>query len=258
MANFETLKVASDGPIGRLTLARPDKLNPLSSTTLSELALAARWFDDRDEVKVVVVSGAGRAFSAGSDLSSFAGPQDLSPRDAADLGRLMAEAVAGMNAVTIASIRGWCVGGGLVLATACDMRLAADGAKFSIPEVDLGIPLTWGGIPRLIGAIGPAMTKELVMTCRKFDAPEAFRIGFLNRSLPESELDAAVDALAAELALKASHALRSTKRHVNAIVDTATGVDRSWADADGLVTALTDEECAQARRDYLERRAKKS
>ena len=70
-----------------------------------------------------------------------------------------------MRALTIARIQGWCVGGGLVLAAACDLRLAADTARFSIPEVDLGIPLAWGGIPRLVREIGPALTKELVLTC---------------------------------------------------------------------------------------------
>ena len=90
---FETLKVELDGPIGQLTLNRPTKLNPLSTEALTEIAAAARWFDEQPDVKVVVVRGAGRAFSAGADLTSFAGPQPLSPRDAADRGREMADAL---------------------------------------------------------------------------------------------------------------------------------------------------------------------
>ena len=172
-------------------------------------------------------------------------------REAADRGREMAEALENMRAITIASIQGWCVGGGLVLAAACDLRVAAEDARFSIPEVDLGIPLAWGGIPRLVREIGPALTKELVLTCRPFDAAEAKAAGFLNRSVPAEELDNSVLELARSLASKASHALFSTKRHVNAVTDQMVGTMRSWSDADGLVTAFNDAECTTARRDYL-------
>jgi enoyl-CoA hydratase/carnithine racemase len=251
---FETLTARADGPVGRLTLERPEKLNPLSTSTLREIARAARWFDDQPEVKIVIVSGAGRAFSAGADLGSFSTRQEVSTREAADTGRRMADALEAMRAVSIASIRGWCVGGGLVLAAACDLRIAAEGTRFSIPEVDLGIPLAWGGIPRLVREIGPARTKELVLTCRPFDAEEARAAGFLNRVVPESELDATVEALAGSLAAKASHALFSTKQHVNAVTDQMVGTMRSWGDADGLVTAFGDAECAEARRAYLARR----
>jgi enoyl-CoA hydratase/carnithine racemase len=251
---FETLEVRAEAAVGRLTLNQPKNLNPLSAKVLSELARAARWFDDQPAVKVVVVSGAGRAFSAGADLRSFSGPQEVSTREAADLGREMADALERMRALSIAAIRGWCVGGGLVLAAACDLRLAAAGTRFSIPEVDLGIPLAWGGIPRLVREIGPALTKELVLTCRPFDAAEAHSAGFLNRVVPDDELDAQVSALADELAAKASHTLFSTKRHVNAVTDQMVGTMRSWSDADGLVTAFADPECHEARRAYLARR----
>ena len=91
--DFETLEVAVAGRVGRLRLNRPEKLNPLGATTLRELAAAARWFDTRDEVRVVIVRGAGRAFSAGADLGTFSGAPQGSPRDAADLGREMADAL---------------------------------------------------------------------------------------------------------------------------------------------------------------------
>jgi enoyl-CoA hydratase/carnithine racemase len=235
---FETLLAEADGPVGRLTLNRPGKLNPLSTATLTELASAARWFDEQPGVKVVIVSGAGRAFSAGADLASFGAAQEVSTREAADRGREMAEAIERMRALSIAAIQGWCVGGGLVLAAACDLRIAAEDARFSIPEVDLGIPLAWGGIPRLVREIGPALTKELVLTCRPFDAAEAKAAGFLNRLVPSEDLEASV----------------STKRHVNAVTEQMVGTMRSWSDADGLVTAFADPECAAARRAYLKAR----
>ncbi|MGH7289280.1 MAG: enoyl-CoA hydratase/isomerase family protein [Myxococcota bacterium] len=254
---FETLHVVVEGRIGRLTLNRPEKLNPLGARTLRELAEAARWLDAQDDLRVVVVRGAGRAFSAGADLSAFSGRPELSPREAADLGREMADALEAMRPLTIAAIHGWCVGGGLVLAAACDLRIASDEARFSIPEVDLGIPLAWGGIPRLVREIGPALTKELVLTCRPFDAAEAKAAGFLNRVVPAARLDAEVEALARALAEKASLALFATKRHVNAVTGQMVGTARSWSDADGLAVALADPECGEVRKRYLSSTAKR-
>ena len=247
-----------DGAIGYLTLNQPDKLNPLSWQRLADIAAAARWFDSQREVRAVVVSGAGRAFSAGADLSTFSTRSEISTREVAEHGRLMAEALEQMRPVTVAAIRGWCVGGGLVLAAACDLRLAAEGTMFSIPEVDLGIPLAWGGIPRLVREIGPALTKELVMTCRPFDADEARQAGFLNRIVADDQLDAEADALARSLADKSGHAIAATKRHVNAVTEQMVGTMRSWSDADGLVTAFHDEEAGERRRAYLEHRSRPS
>jgi len=251
---FETLQVETEGAIGRLTLNRPEKLNPLSAQTLAELARAARAFDEQRDVKVVLVSGAGRAFSAGADLSGFAGPQERSVREASDLGREMAEALERMRALTVAAIQGWCIGGGVVLAAACDLRIAAEDARFSIPEVDLGLPLAWGGLPRLVREIGPALTKELVLTCRPFDAHEAKAAGFVNRVVAPDALESSSLELVRSLAAKAGHALFSTKRNVNAVSEQMVGTRHAWSDADGLVTAFGDEECGAARRAYLENR----
>lgn len=256
--------------IGVLTLNRPDKLNPLGTTTLGEIAEAARWFDDQ-RAKVVIVRGAGRAFSAGADLSTFQQPPGVddgagavgrpavgsSAVDtwrAAEVGGEMATALESMRALAIASIHGWCVGGGLVLAAACDLRLAADTARFSIPEVDLGIPLAWGGVPRLVREIGPALAKELILSCRPFDAAEANACGFLNRVVAEADLEAETDALARQLAAKPRFTLTATKQHVNAVTDQMVGTGRSWSDAGALVHAFDDPECRQARADYLNRR----
>jgi enoyl-CoA hydratase/carnithine racemase len=140
-----------------------------------------------------------------------------------------------------------------VLSAACDLRVAAAGTRFSIPEVDLGIPLAWGGIPRLVREIGPALTKELVMTCRPFDAEEALEVGFLNRVVAFEELDDAVAELATQLAEKPRLALLATKRHTNAVTDEMVGIGRSWADADGLLAGLRDPEGNESAARYLSR-----
>ncbi len=251
---FESLSVRVEGAIGELRLERPEKLNPLSIGMLEEIVRAARYFDEARGVKVVVVRGSGSSFSSGSDLASFGKVEGRTTREVAELGRAMADALEAMRAISIVAIRGWCIGGGMVLASACDLRIASEGARFSIPEVDLGIPLAWGGIPRLVRELGPARTKELVLTCRPFLAEEARAAGFLNRVVPDDQLDREVAELAGSLAKKASHALFSTKRHVNAVTDQMVGTMRAWSDADGLVTAFGDEECTAARREYLRSR----
>ncbi len=256
--DFSTIEVSFSDTRGAITLNRPDKLNPLGTTTLTELVEAARFFDSEQEVKVVVISGRGRAFSAGADLAAFSPSGGPAPaagvaRQAADAGRRMAEAIESMRAVTVAKLHGHCVGGGLVLAAACDLRVAAEDVRFSIPEIDLGIPLAWGGIPRLVREIGPALTKELVMTCRPFSATEARSAGFLNRVVPADQLDAAVDDLVRLLDAKSALTLSATKLHTNAVTEGMVGTARAWNDADSLVTALRDPESRSVAAAYLER-----
>ncbi|PRZ40725.1 enoyl-CoA hydratase/3-hydroxypropionyl-coenzyme A dehydratase [Antricoccus suffuscus] len=252
---FETIDVSIDGPRGALTLNRPDKLNPLSPLTLREIERAARWFDEHDDLKVVVVSGRGRAFSAGADVAAFGLAKNTgrTPRDDADNGWRMARAMDEMRAVAVAKIRGWCVGGGLVLAGVCDLRVAASDTRFSIPEVELGIPLAWGGIPRLVREIGPALTKELVMTCREFGPDEAKAAGFLNRVVEPDQLDDEVEKLVHNLLRMPKLALLATKVHTNAVTESMVGTARSWADGDGLLSGLSDDECEASRQKYMQR-----
>ncbi len=240
-----------------IVLDRPDQLNPLSTSTLFDLERAARWLDDQRDVRAVVVRGEGRAFSAGADLSSFdpaAADRLEQARDGGDAGRRMADAIEAMRAVVIAQIHGHCVGGGLVLAAACDLRVAAEGTRFAIPEVDLGIPLAWGGIPRLVREIGPALTKELVMTCRPFYADEALAAGFLNQVVPEDDLGEAVDLLAETLFDKPRYAVQATKSGTNAVTAQMVGLTRSWNDAEALLAGLRDPEGRAAAERYLSER----
>ena len=265
MSDFTTLSTMIDaeldpsGRVGRLTLEQPEKLNPLGTRCLRELAEAAAWFD-RTDASIVIVSGRGRAFSAGFDLREFAGgagaeeSAPVSAREQADLGRLMAEAMDRMRALTIASISGPCVGGGVVLAGCCDLRVAADDTTFSIPEVDLGIPLAWGGIPRLVREIPPAIVRELVLTCQPFGPNEAARLGFINRVVPLADLAATVDDLAASLARKAPSVIYATKRQVHTALDGVATTTGAWADTDLLGAAMADPEARAAAREYLARR----
>jgi enoyl-CoA hydratase/carnithine racemase len=247
----------ADEPVATLLLNRPGRLNALSRDLLREIPIACRWLDEMTTIKAVVVRGAGRAFSAGFDLDDFMTMDETeTATTAADLGRLATEALTDVRPMTVAAVHGHCVGGGLLIAAACDLRLASDDVRFSIPEVDLGIPLAWGGIPRMVREFGPAITKELVLTCRPFGADEAFGLHFLNRVVPGDGLVQAADELADELASKPSFSLRATKTQVNAIMDEIAGVGRNANDAHTLTVALHDPESRAIRQAYLAARNK--
>ena len=253
--NFEALLVEVDGRIGRVTLNRPDKLNALSRQLMSEIVELGAWLKLREDIRVVILSGAGRSFSAGFDLNDFSSASaGESPRIAADLGRLATNALTDVPQLTIAAVHGHCVGGGVVFVAACDLRVATTETTFIIPEVDLGIPLAWGGIPRLVREIGPALTKELVLTCRPFDAAEAKAIGFINQVVAPESLNTTVNELAENLASKTLYSLHSTKQQVNAVMEEIAGTGRSAGDADMLVYAMRDPESREATARYLTQR----
>ena len=252
---FETLVVKVEGRIGRVTMNRQEKLNALSRQLMSEIVELGAWLKHREDIRVMIFSGAGRSFCAGFDLNDFSSASDgESPRQAADLGRLATNALTDVPQLTIAVVHGHCVGGGVVFVAACDLRVATNETTFIIPEVDLGIPLAWGGIPRLVREIGPALTKELVLTCRPFGADEAKSIGFINQVVPPGDLETTVTELAENLASKTLYSLHSTKQQVNAVMEEIAGTGRSAGDADMLVYAMRDPESREATARYLAQR----
>jgi enoyl-CoA hydratase/carnithine racemase len=249
------VRIEVDGAIGHLVLDRPRRLNALSRVLLRELIDACGELARVPELKVVIVRGEGRAFSAGFDLNDFADPEPgASPAAAADLGRRAADALESVPAVTIAVIHGHCVGGGVVLAASCDLRIAASDTRFAIPEIDLGIPLAWGGIPRLVRELGPARTRELVMTGAAFTAFDALAWGFVNRVVGPEDLSEAADELARTIASKPRSALRATKQQVAIAADQLVSTRHSDADAVLLAEAQHDPEARALASEYLSRR----
>ena len=246
---YETITATIEHGIGRLTLNQPDKLNPLGTNTLQDIIDATTWFN-KENVSVVIVSGNGRAFTAGFDLREFTNT-DSTGKDGAVLGREMAEAVDRMKPVTIASLHGYCIGGGVVLASACDLRIASENTTFSIPEVDLGIPLAWGGIPRLVREIGPAMTKELVMTCRPFDAEEAKSLGFINRVVKDADLESQTMNMAEAIRKRPQSVIETTKNQVRAATDDLASTKNEWVGEMLIGAANKDSVARSAAQNYL-------
>ena len=246
---YETITATIEHGIGRLTLNQPDKLNPLGTNTLQDIIHATTWFN-KENISVVIISGNGRAFTAGFDLREFTNT-DSTGKDGAVLGREMAEAVDRMKPVTIASLHGYCIGGGVVLASACDLRIASENTTFSIPEVDLGIPLAWGGIPRLVREIGPAMTKELVMTCRPFDAEEAKSLGFINRVVKDADLESQTMNMAEAIRKRPQSVIETTKDQVRAATDDLASTKNEWV-GEMLIAAVNKDSVARsAAQNYL-------
>jgi enoyl-CoA hydratase len=199
------------GPAAWLTLNRPDKLNALSYELVRRLREAIRRAAEDDDVKVAVVSGAGRAFSAGFDLSEEAASR---VEGADQWRRILAEDVDltlelwSLQKPTIAAVRGWCLAGGCELAMACDLIVAAEDARFGEPEIRYGSGPVTLLMPYLLGQ---KKTNELLFTGDAVDAREAERIGLVNRVVSVEQLEEAVDELVRKIAPTPLPVLRLTK-----------------------------------------------
>lgn len=251
VGDFETLIVERDAELPGLvtvTLNRPEKLNAISFRMHAELQEVCRQLAEDAEARVVLLRGSGRAFSAGADLggstsdpnrpvlaSATADGSALRERLRAGTGNRTAAALEGLPQVTIGLVNGLAIGGAVVLLACLDLRLAAASAWFSIPEVDLEIPLTWNALPRLMRELGPARTKELVMTCDRFTAEQAASWGLVNRVVPDGELVGAGRALAAQLLAKDPVALALTKSTCSALAEAMVPGYVTHADPDYLV-----------------------
>jgi len=240
---METMLLERDAELAGLatiTLNRPEKLNAINVRMHDDLQQACRELQDDPATRVVVLTGAGRAFSSGAEVGSRReGPpaNDIDRRARVSIGNRTCAMLESLEQVTIAAINGLAVGGGVVLATCVDIRLAAESAWFSIPEVDVEMPLTWGALPRLMRELGPARTKELVMTCDRFTAQEAERWGFVNRVYPDGEVVAAARALAAKLLAKDPMSLAMTKSTTNALAQLMVPAAGSPAEGEQMLLA---------------------
>lgn len=243
---METLELERIGPVLHVWLARPARRNALNEAALLELEQLFTTLQTDFATRVVVLGGRGPSFCAGADrddppgsrrMGAGSGASERERRHAAQLGRRACAAIAAVEAVTIARLHGHVLGGGLALALACDFRLAAEGAQLGLPEVDLGVPLTWGATPRLIHEIGAARARELLLLGDTVEAERAERIGLVHRVLPADALDAAVCEWAERLAAKPEIAVHMTKTQLRAYALRASLGDVSESDGDLLLAA---------------------
>jgi enoyl-CoA hydratase/carnithine racemase len=203
-----------DGSVGRIIFNNPARHNAVSLEMWQAIATIMADFDADDSVRVIVVTGAGgKAFVSGADISEFKEKRN-SEEAAAEYARISEagrKALAETLKPTIAMIRGYCIGGGLATALACDLRIAAEGSRFGVPAAKLGLGYAYDGIKKLIDMVGPAYAREIFYTARQFTAEEALQMGLINRLLPDGELEGFVKNYCDMIAANAPLTVRSAK-----------------------------------------------
>jgi enoyl-CoA hydratase/carnithine racemase len=258
---FPDLLIAVEGPVAEVRLHRPGARNALSQSLMRQLTEAARHFAGRTDVQAIVLAGAETYFSAGADLADpertdGARATRLERRQTARLGPDMCQAWEDLEQVTIAAIEGYCIGGGAALALACDFRIAGAGAYLRLPEIALGMNMSWRSLPRLAALVGPARAKRFAIFCEPCPADVALAWGMADEVTVAGGALAEARAWAAKVAALPPIPVRMTKEAVNAAaaaLSRATSVmDRDqW-----LLTSETDD-FAEGGRAFREKRPPK-
>jgi enoyl-CoA hydratase/carnithine racemase len=252
--NYEYIKLTRHGHIMTLMLNRPEEMNALSFGLMEEIEQASREFLNDEETRVVVLRGSGKHFSAGADLkeSRLARNMVMQRRDFA-LGARMIRAITEIQQVTIAAIHGVALGGGACIPSACDFRIATDDAVCGYPEVNLGMNLMWQSLPLCVRLIGPARAKRMIMLGDKENAETLLGWGFVDQVVPVSELDQAVDQMAARYASQPPAAMQMIKQSINAV---SSGMDQAimHMDADQNMLTARSEDRVEGMTAFFEKR----
>lgn len=208
-----------------LTFNKPDKLNALSERMKKEIEDVIRVVDESSTIRGLIITGAGRGFMAGTDLSEI--NPDRSAEETKEMslhGQALMNKLEELGKPVIAAVNGYALGGGTELALACDLRVAGEKAVFGVPEADLGVAPCYGGTQRLARLCGAGIAKDLLFTARKVRADEALRIGLANRVVPQESLMEETENLMKSIVKNGPCALKACKYLVDK------GLDMSFAD----------------------------
>jgi len=206
--------------IGVVTLNRPDALNALNMEILTELDSLLEEIRKDEKIRVIVITGAGRAFSVGADLREAEKLDEPGVRNFVQTGQKVFDKIENFDKPVIAALNGFTLGGGLELALACDVRVASEEARIGQPEVAVGLIPAWGGTLRLPKVIGRGKAAELILTGGQIDAKEAERIGLVNKTVSADELNSTFMWTAGTIATKAPIAVRQAKKIVAKAMET--------------------------------------
>jgi enoyl-CoA hydratase/carnithine racemase len=241
--------VSTKDRVGSIVFNNPEKRNAVSLEMWDMTAQALKEFAADPDVRVVVLSGAGgKAFISGADISKFESErasQEAVANYTAVQDRLY-ETIRNFDKPLIAKIQGYCMGGGAGLAVACDLRICSDNSKFGIPAAKLGVGYSYNAIARLVSLVGPAFAREIFLTGRQFSAQEAYEMGLVNRVVPETDLDAYVDAYAADIGANAPLTIQAARYAILQVL-----TDETKRDVDGVKKRI--DACIESQ-DYIEGR----
>jgi enoyl-CoA hydratase/carnithine racemase len=245
-----------DGQVGYVIFNNPERHNAVSLEMWATTAEILEDFARDPEVRVVVLTGAGgKAFVSGADVSKF--ESERASQDATKVYNATVEransGVYDFPKPTIAMIRGYCIGGGLGLAACCDLRIASANSRFAVPAAKLGLGYSFNGLKRLIDIVGPAFAKEIFFTARQFDAEEARIMGYVNRIVPEAEIEAYVKNYADTIAGNAPLTVKAAKFVANEVMKVES--KRNLARCAELVEqCFASKDYTEGRRAFMEKR----
>ncbi len=256
----EFVTVAREGAIATVTMDRGDGRNALSRQLILELTKTARSFADDLQTQAVILTGKG-AFTAGADLKDPAMARWqanglLERRHMTRIGPDLCDAWEKVEQVTICAIEKYCIGGGAALAASCDFRIMARASHMRLPEIPLGMNMSWHAVPRLVSLIGPSRTKQFVIFGEKVDAEQAHAWGLADDVAPDGEAFATAQRWADKIAKLPPNAVRMSKQSVNAAAN-ALHAATTFMDLDQYALATTSEDYKEAMRAFLEKREPK-
>lgn len=235
---YETLKVERAGALMTVRFNRPDRRNAINMRMHEELQQLCLELARDFETRVVILSGEGSGFSSGADTSEWGKPgpdNELALRSTSGVGSRTSAAIESLDQITIASMHGFAVGGAVVLALSCDLRVAGESTWFSIPEVELGLPLSWNALPRLSREVGPSRALELTVTCDRFTAAQAYEYGMVSHVTPDGEEMAKARQMAERVMAMPPLPVALTKGTMKALKRGSELGDAVYSDADLLL-----------------------
>lgn len=256
MTKTDKMLSRKDGHLGYIIFNNPERHNAVSLEMWEACGDLINQFEKDKDVRVVVITGAGdKAFISGADISKF--EEERASQAAVDRYNKAVDhgygAVAKFTKPTIAMIRGYCIGGGMGLATCCDIRICSDNSRFGVPAAKLGLGYSYPGVKRLADIVGPSFTKEIFYTARQFDAEEARMMGLVNRVVPVAQLETYVRDYANMIAGNAPMTVDSIKLITNEIYKDESKRDMKACD-DAVAACFASNDYKEGRAAFMEKR----
>ncbi len=256
MTETDKMLARKENGVGIVTFNNPERHNAVSLEMWEATKTILDGYADDNDVRVVVLTGAGgKAFVSGADISKFG--SERSTIEAVRAYNVKSDAayasIADFPKPTIAMIQGYCIGGGLGLATCCDLRICADNSRFAVPAAKLGLGYGYTGLKRLVDIVGPAFAKEIFYTARQFDAKEALAMGLVNRMVPVAELESYVKSITDMISANAPLTIKAVKYTVGEVMreDSKRNLARS---AELVEACFASRDYTEGRTAFMEKR----